>query len=80
VRRGLVGIKPTQARPNGAGYARLNLLATAGIYIVQILSYMLNQNGIKIYMFTSTMFLSVMISPLKNLGPVNVSDSNIIQR
>ncbi len=25
VRRGLAGIEPTPARPNGAGYARLNL-------------------------------------------------------
>ena len=32
VRRGLAGIEPTPARPNGAGYARLNLSATAGIY------------------------------------------------
>jgi hypothetical protein len=28
---GLAGIEPTPARPNGAGYARLNLSATAGI-------------------------------------------------
>jgi hypothetical protein len=27
---GLAGIEPTSARPNGAGYARLNLSATAG--------------------------------------------------
>ncbi len=27
----LAGIEPTPARPNGAGYARLNLSATAGI-------------------------------------------------
>jgi hypothetical protein len=33
VRRGLAGIEPTPARPNGARYARLNLSATAGIYI-----------------------------------------------
>jgi len=32
VRRGLAGIEPTPARPNGAGYARLNLSATAGIF------------------------------------------------
>ncbi len=31
VRRGLAGIEPTPARPNGAGYARLNLSATAGM-------------------------------------------------
>ncbi len=32
MRRGLAGIEPTPARPNdGAGYARLNLSATAGI-------------------------------------------------
>jgi hypothetical protein len=29
--RGLAGIEPTPARPNGAGYACLNLSATAGI-------------------------------------------------
>jgi hypothetical protein len=28
---GLAGIEPTPARPNGAGYACLNLSATAGI-------------------------------------------------
>ncbi len=31
---GLTGIEPTSARPNGAGYARLNLSATAGRYIL----------------------------------------------
>jgi hypothetical protein len=31
---GLAGIEPTPARPNGAGYARLNLLATAGMYTI----------------------------------------------
>ncbi len=31
MRRGLEGIEPTPARPNGAGYACLNLSATAGI-------------------------------------------------
>ena len=31
MRWGLAGIEPTPARPNGAGYARLNLSATAGI-------------------------------------------------
>ena len=31
MRRGLAGIEPTPARPKGAGYARLNLSATAGI-------------------------------------------------
>ncbi len=33
MRRGKAGIEPTPACPNGAGYARLNLSATAGINI-----------------------------------------------
>ncbi len=31
MRRGLAGIEPTPTRPNGAGYALLNLLATVGM-------------------------------------------------
>ncbi len=31
MRRELAGIEPTPTRPNGAGYASLNLSATAGI-------------------------------------------------
>ena len=34
MRRGLAGIEPTPARPNGAGYARLNLSATKGMEII----------------------------------------------
>ncbi len=32
MRRELAGIEPTPARPNGAGYARLNQSATAGMH------------------------------------------------
>ncbi len=36
MRRGLAGIKPTPARPNGAGYARLNLSATADHFLFEL--------------------------------------------
>ncbi len=36
MRRGLAGIEPTPARPNGAGYARLNLSATSYMYYVNL--------------------------------------------
>ncbi len=36
MRRGLVGIEPTPAHPNGAGYASLNLSATAGMRTYKI--------------------------------------------
>ncbi len=39
MRWGLAGIEPTPARPNGAGYARLNLSATAGIVDVNTCIY-----------------------------------------
>ncbi len=40
MRRGLAGIEPTQARPNGAEYARHNLSATAGILLIHIIDIM----------------------------------------
>ena len=40
MRRGLAGIEPTPARPNGAGYARLNLSATAGIITIMDITIM----------------------------------------